>query len=137
MKSVQAAAFGFPNPMLGLATYGAVVCVGAGLLCGARHRGWFWLGLNSRHALRSRLLLLADGPVALRDQRALPVVLPDLGGHPGDVLVGHRVHGPYGHPPRARPLRVFFAEFGWAPPALHTGVIGMLILTRWWEFWTG
>ncbi|MEV6399608.1 vitamin K epoxide reductase family protein, partial [Streptomyces sp. NPDC051907] len=47
MKSEQAAVFGFPNPMLGLAAYAAVVAVGAGLLAGARYRRWFWLGLNA------------------------------------------------------------------------------------------
>lgn len=47
MKSEQASAFGFPNPMLGLVTYAVVVCVGLGLLAGARYRRWFWLGLNA------------------------------------------------------------------------------------------
>ncbi|MFF3247985.1 hypothetical protein ACFYWY_30635 [Streptomyces sp. NPDC002870] len=28
-------------------------------------------------------------------------------------------------------------EFHWMPPVLWTGIIGMLILTRWWDFWTG
>jgi uncharacterized membrane protein len=33
-------------------------------------------------------------------------------------------------------LRGFLDEFGWVPPVLHIGVVGMLILTRWWDFWT-
>ena len=36
MKSEQASAFGFPNPMLGLVAYGIVICVGMSLLAGAR-----------------------------------------------------------------------------------------------------
>src|SRR5947208_341753 len=32
MESKQAAAFGFPNPMLGLVAYGIVICVGISLL---------------------------------------------------------------------------------------------------------
>ncbi|MCX4629380.1 vitamin K epoxide reductase family protein [Streptomyces sp. NBC_01443] len=137
MKSDQAAAFGFPNPLLGLVAYGAVVCVGAGLLAGARYRGWFWLGLNactvfgvgfcswlmvqSLYEINALCLwccltwvatLLMFWAVTAYNvrTRALPA--------PG-------------------PVRTFFTEFGWAPPALHIGVIGMLILTRWWEFWTG
>ncbi|WP_405702419.1 vitamin K epoxide reductase family protein [Streptomyces sp. NBC_00069] len=137
MKSDQAAAFGFPNPLLGLVAYGAVVCVGAGLLAGARYRGWFWLGLNagtvfgvgfcswlmvqSLYEINALCLwccltwaatLLMFWAVTAYNvrTRALPA--------PG-------------------PVRIFFTEFGWAPPALHIGVIGMLILTRWWEFWTG
>ena len=33
-------------------------------------------------------------------------------------------------------LKSFFGEFTWVLPAVHIGVIGMLILTRWWDFWT-
>ncbi|MFI5999113.1 vitamin K epoxide reductase family protein [Streptomyces sp. NPDC051366] len=137
MKSDQAAAFGFPNPLLGLVAYGAVVCVGAGLLAGARYRGWFWLGLNAGTVfgvgfcswlmvqslyeinalclwccltwVATLLMFWAVTAYNVRT-RALPV--------PG-------------------PVRTFLTDFGWAPPALHIGVIGMLILTRWWEFWTG
>ena len=35
MKSDQAEAFGFPNPMLGLVAYAVVICVGVSLLAGA------------------------------------------------------------------------------------------------------
>lgn len=47
MKSEQASAFGFPNPMLGLVAYGIVICVGMSLLAGARFRRWYWLTLNA------------------------------------------------------------------------------------------
>ncbi|GAA3595035.1 vitamin K epoxide reductase family protein [Streptomyces osmaniensis] len=43
MKSDQAEAFGFPNPMLGLAAYAAVICVGVSLLAGATFPRWYWL----------------------------------------------------------------------------------------------
>ncbi|MDT0426015.1 vitamin K epoxide reductase family protein, partial [Streptomyces evansiae] len=36
MESKQAAAFGFPNPMLGLVAYGIVICVAVTLLARAR-----------------------------------------------------------------------------------------------------
>ena len=42
-----------------------------------------------------------------------------------------------GRLPAPAPLRAFFTDFAWAPPALHLGEIGMLVLTRWWAFWTG
>jgi hypothetical protein len=35
--------------------------------------------------------------------------------------------------------RSFLGEFTWVVPVLHIGIIGivgMLILTRWWDFWT-
>lgn len=47
MKSDQASAFGFPNPMLGLVAYGIVIAVGMSLLAGARFRRWYWLTFNA------------------------------------------------------------------------------------------
>ncbi|HET6355282.1 vitamin K epoxide reductase family protein, partial [Streptomyces sp.] len=47
MKSEQASAFGFPNPMLGLVAYSMVIAIGVALLAGARYRRWYWLGLNA------------------------------------------------------------------------------------------
>jgi uncharacterized membrane protein len=41
-----------------------------------------------------------------------------------------------GHLPAPAALRGFFDEFPWVLPVVHIGVIGMLILTRWWNFWT-
>ena len=79
MKSDQASAFGFPNPMLGLVAYGIVICVGMSLLAGARFPRWYWLGLQRGHAVRRRLLHLAAVPVAVQHQLAVPVVLPRLG----------------------------------------------------------
>lgn len=45
MTSNQAEVFGFPNPLLGLATFPVVAAVGAALLAGARVRPWFWHAL--------------------------------------------------------------------------------------------
>lgn len=47
MDSAQAEAFGFPNPLIGIAGFAVVTAVGAGLLAGARFRRWFWLGLQA------------------------------------------------------------------------------------------
>lgn len=42
MQSNQAAAFGVPNPLFGMAGFAAVALIGAGILAGARFKGWFW-----------------------------------------------------------------------------------------------
>ena len=42
----QAAAFGFPNPFLGLVGFAVVATIGAAMLAGAAFRRWFWLGLQ-------------------------------------------------------------------------------------------
>lgn len=44
MRSGQAAAFGIPNPLFGLAGFAAAATIGAGILAGARFQGWFWFG---------------------------------------------------------------------------------------------
>ena len=47
MASPQAEAFGFPNPLLGIAGFAVVAATGAALLAGARLAGWFWAGLQA------------------------------------------------------------------------------------------
>lgn len=47
MRSKQAAVFGFPNPLIGLVGFTAVVTVGIAMLAGAKFKRWFWLGLEA------------------------------------------------------------------------------------------
>jgi uncharacterized membrane protein len=47
MKSIQAKAFGFPNPIIGLAAFPVLITIGAAILAGARFKRWFWLGLEA------------------------------------------------------------------------------------------
>jgi len=46
MASPQAEAFGFPNPLLGIAGFAVVAATGAALSAGARLAGWYWAGLQ-------------------------------------------------------------------------------------------
>ncbi|MER6096414.1 vitamin K epoxide reductase family protein [Streptomyces sp. NPDC001728] len=136
MKSEQASVFGFPNPMLGLVTYAMVIAIGVGLLAGARYRRWYWLGLNagtlfgvgfctwlmyeSLYEINSLCLWCCLAWVAT-------IVM-------FWYVTSHNVRK--GVIPAPRGLRTFFDEFTWILPVLHIGIIGMLILTRWWDFWT-
>jgi uncharacterized membrane protein len=43
MLSHQSEIFGFPNPLLGLPMFGALVGIGVALLAHARFAGWFWV----------------------------------------------------------------------------------------------
>ena len=43
----QASAFGFPNPIIGIAGFSIVLTVGMALLAGAKFKRWFWLGLQA------------------------------------------------------------------------------------------
>jgi uncharacterized membrane protein len=51
MKSVQAHAFGFPNPFIGLGAFPAVAVVGGAMLAGARFKRWFWVTLQIGYTL--------------------------------------------------------------------------------------
>ncbi|WP_228979616.1 vitamin K epoxide reductase family protein [Streptomyces sp. DH12] len=137
MKSAQAAVFGFPNPMLGLVAYGMVVAIGAGLLAGARHRRWFWLGLQAG-------TLFGVGFCAWLAQQSLYVINAlclwcCLAWVATAVMfwavTAYNVGR--GHLPAPRAVRRLLGEFPWVPPVLHLGAVGMLVLTRWWDFWTG
>ncbi|WP_405998846.1 vitamin K epoxide reductase family protein [Streptomyces sp. NBC_00829] len=137
MKSDQAQAFGFPNPLLGLVAYSMVIAIGVALLAGARYRRWYWLGLNagclfgvgfctwlqyqSLYNINALCLWCSLAWVATI------VMFCYVTGH----NIKHRaIKVPEG-------LRRTLMEFHWMPPVLWIGIIGMLILTRWWDFWTG
>jgi uncharacterized membrane protein len=46
MSSPQGEAFGFANPIIGLAAFGGLLVLGAGLLGGASYARWMWGGLT-------------------------------------------------------------------------------------------
>ncbi|MGO4691114.1 vitamin K epoxide reductase family protein [Glaciibacter sp. 2TAF33] len=46
LSSPQGAVFGFPNPLIGIAAWSAVITIGVAVLSGARFARWFWIGLN-------------------------------------------------------------------------------------------
>lgn len=46
MKSTQAGLFGFPNPLIGIASFAVVITIGVGMLAGAKYKRWFMLGLQ-------------------------------------------------------------------------------------------
>ncbi|RAJ73838.1 putative membrane protein [Streptomyces sp. PsTaAH-137] len=136
MKSAQAAVFGFPNPMLGLAAYAMVVCTGAGLLARARFPRWYWLGLHAGSAFGVGFVTWLQFQSLYRiNSLCLWCCLAWV----ATILLFWRVTahtvstGALPAPPAARG---FFADFSWVAPALHIGVVGMMILTRWWDFWT-
>ncbi|MGW1189862.1 vitamin K epoxide reductase family protein [Streptomyces sp. NPDC002559] len=136
MKSDQAAAFGFPNPMLGMATYPVIIGIGLALLAGARFRSWYWLGMNagtlfgvgfctwlqyqSLYNINSLCLWCCLAWVATIFMFCYVTT----------HNIKHRII------PAPNWLRTGLTEFHWVPPVLWVGIIGMLILTRWWDFWT-
>lgn len=136
MKSEQASAFGFPNPMLGMATYPVIIGIGLALLAGARFRNWYWLGMNAG-------TLFGVGFCTWLQYQSLyninSLCLWCCLAWVATILmfcyvtthnIRHRII------PAPSWLRNGLTEFHWVPPILWIGIIGMLILTRWWDFWT-
>jgi len=46
LNSAAGALFGFPNPLIGIVGWTAVIAVGVSLLAGARFARWFWMLFN-------------------------------------------------------------------------------------------
>ncbi|AXG79602.1 vitamin K epoxide reductase family protein [Streptomyces paludis] len=137
MKSAQASVFGFPNPMLGLVTYAVVIAAGAGLLAGARYRPWFWLGLNGGMLFGVGFCtwlqyqsLYSIGSLCLWCSLAWAATIVMFW-----YVTSRNVRA--GLLPAPAVVRGLLGEFTWVLPVLHIGIIGMLVLTRWWDFWTG
>ncbi|WP_415948575.1 vitamin K epoxide reductase family protein [Streptomyces sp. KLOTTS4A1] len=136
MESDQASAFGFPNPMLGLVTYGIVVCVGVSLLAGARFPRWYWLTFNAGTLFGVAFCtwlqyqsLYTIGNLCLWCSLAWVATIIMFW-----YVTSHNIRT--GLLPAPSWLRSFFDEFTWVLPVVHVGIIGMLVLTRWWDFWT-
>ena len=46
LNSPEGSAFGFPNPIIGLGGFAAVIAVGVSLLAGAAFAKWYWVAFN-------------------------------------------------------------------------------------------
>lgn len=46
MESDQAALFGFPNPLIGLAAFAVTITLAMAVFAGARFSRWYWIGLQ-------------------------------------------------------------------------------------------
>ncbi|MGW6542482.1 vitamin K epoxide reductase family protein [Streptomyces massasporeus] len=136
LESDQAEVFGFPNPMLGLVAYGVVICVGMSLLAGARFPRWYWLAFDAGCLFGVGFVtwlqfesLYRINALCLWCCLAWAATIP-LFWYVTSFAVRQ------GFLPAPGAVRRFLDEFTWVPPVLHLGIVGMLVLTRWWDFWT-
>ncbi|MEU6470669.1 vitamin K epoxide reductase family protein [Streptomyces massasporeus] len=136
LESDQAEVFGFPNPMLGLVAYGMVICVGVSLLAGARFPRWYWLAFDAGCLFGVGFVtwlqfesLYRINALCLWCCLAWAATIP-LFWYVTSFAVRQ------GFLPAPAAVRRFLDEFTWVPSVLHLGVVGMLVLTRWWDFWT-
>ncbi|MET7640557.1 vitamin K epoxide reductase family protein [Streptomyces sp. NPDC005438] len=136
MESDQASAFGFPNPLLGMVTYSIVIGIGVAALAGARHPRWYWLGLQGGTLFGVGFCtwlqyqsLYEIGSLCLWCCLAWAATILMFWYTTVHNLRHRLLPAPEG-------LRRTLLEFHWTIPVLWLGVIGILILVRWWEFWT-
>lgn len=136
MKSAQAKVFGFPNPMMGLVAYPVLMCVGMGVLSGARFRRWFWLGLQAGTLFGVGFVtwlqdqsLYSIGSLCPWCMLAWAATIAAF----WYTLVHNIKHGVI---PVADGVRRAVVEFHWAVPVVWYGVLIMLILVRWWSYWS-
>ncbi|MFE2725378.1 vitamin K epoxide reductase family protein [Kitasatospora sp. NPDC059327] len=139
MRSDQAEAFGFPNSLLGLAGFAVVVTIGAGLLAGATYRRWFWLGLQAGTLFGigfvSWLMYQALYRIGALCPYCMVVWATMIPLFWYTTLRNLRT----GVIPTSRALRPVVREaarYHWVVPALWYAVIALLILNRFWYYWS-
>jgi uncharacterized membrane protein len=136
MESKQAAVFGFPNPMLGIVCYGIVIGVGMALLARARFPRWYWLTFNAACLFGvSFCAWLMFQSLYRINALCLWCCLAWIATITLFWYVTSFVVRA-GLLPAPAAVRSFLDDFTWVLPVLHIGVVGMLVLTRWWDFWT-
>lgn len=135
MRSWQASVFGFPNPVIGLVAFGAVTAIGMGLLAGARHRRWYWLGLNAG-SLAGVVFCIWLMTQALYDIGALCLWCMLVWAATIAMFWYTTVHNlRHGVLPAPRQVVAAVQEFHWAVPLTWYLVIVALIATRFWNYW--
>lgn len=136
MQSAQASVFGFPNPMAGLIAFPVVVAIGVGLLAGARYRRFYWIGLNVG-SLLGAVFCMWLMTQTLYEINALCLWCTLTWCVTILMFWYTTVHNiKHGIIPLPAGLRGAVLEFHWVVPVLWYGVIALLILTRWWSYWS-
>lgn len=133
MDSPQAAAFGFPNPLLGVAGFAVVVTAGVAMLAGFAPPRWFRLGMQAGATFGIVFVhwLIA---ASLYDIHALcpycmvvwAVTIPVFWYTTLDTLLAFD---------RTRPLGAALARVHTVVPATWYAVIAILVLTAFWDYW--
>ena len=134
MLSEQAALFGFPNPLIGVAAYFAPVVVGVAILAGAKFKGWFWnlflLGVTFAMVFVVWLMsqsVYVIGSLCLYCMVAWSATIPLFW-----ALVGHNLkEGFLGS--RFKTDVVY--EWTWVIVLLNYLIFCLLILIQFWKFW--
>ena len=133
MVTPQAAAFGFPNPLIGIAAFAVVVVTGVLVVAKVQLPQWYWIGMAVGTLLGAVFVhwliyqsLYVIGALCPYCMVVWTVTIPLL------VVVSSIALRPLAHNGFARVLY----QWRWSLVALwFTGLI-LLILARFWNYWS-
>jgi uncharacterized membrane protein len=136
MLSEQAALFGFPNPLIGLAAYFAPVVVGVAMLAGAKFKPWFWnlflggvfLAQIFVHWLFSQSAYVI-GSLCIYCMVAWTATIPMFW-----ALLGHNLSNGF-LSPKLKKFGQGIYEWTWVIVLLNYLTIATLILIQFWNYW--
>lgn len=140
MRTEQAEAFGFPNPIIGVAGFAVVTTTGMAVLAGAALRRWFWLGLQAGTTFGAGFIHWLIFQSLYRIDALCPycmvvwVVAIALFWYTTlhNVRAGHlRLPGP------ARPVARLAGEYHGVVLTAWYLAIAALIANRFWDYWSG
>jgi uncharacterized membrane protein len=133
MATPQAAAFGFPNPLIGIAAFTVVVVVGVLAVTKVSLPQWFWAGLAAGTLLGVVFIhwliyqsLYVIGALCPYCMVVWAVTVPLL------VVVSSIALAPLGGNAFAR----FLYQWRWSLAALWFTALILVILARFWNYWS-
>ncbi|MDH6132318.1 putative membrane protein [Kitasatospora sp. MAA4] len=139
MRTEQASVFGFPNSLLGLIGFAVVVATGVGVLAGARYRRWYWLGLQAGTVFGLMLIHWLIGQTLYSIGAVCPYCML-VWASTITLFWYTTLHnlrtGVIPVPPKLRPVVRELNRYHWVVPVLWYAVILLLVLNRFWSYWS-
>jgi uncharacterized membrane protein len=138
MTKWQAAVFGFPNPLMGIAGFAVVLALAAGLLAGAGYRRWYWAGLQVGVTFGLGLIcwlvtqsLYGIGALCPYCIVVWVIIFPMF----WYVTLHNLKHRVIPFPERRRGGLEAVLTLHWFGPLLWYLVVGAMVLVRFWYYW--
>ncbi|MBF9067246.1 vitamin K epoxide reductase family protein [Streptacidiphilus fuscans] len=139
MRTWQASAFGFPNSLIGLGAFAVVVTIGVVALTGARLPRWFWLGLQAGTLFGLGMICWLIGQTLYSIGAVCPycmVVWVTTILLCWYTTVHNLRTGVIPSSDRARARLASAAGWYWLVPVACYLVIALLVLNRFWYYWS-
>ncbi|ROR91809.1 vitamin K epoxide reductase family protein [Nocardioides aurantiacus] len=138
MKTDQAELLGFPNPLIGLATFPVLAATGALLLARVRLPRWYWLGLQAGATLAVVFVgwlifqsLYRIGALCPYCMVVWAIVIPVF----WYLTLSNLATGRLGVAGTGTPIRMLVTNHAVAL-TLITTVIAALVTHRFWDYWS-